>query len=169
MWNVYGECENYAVVTGHRGSILDLHFSNDGKNMFTASTDKTLIMWDTETGAIVKKMKGHNNIVNSCHSSVRGSPLLCSGGDDSCLKIWDLRVKKIAYSFKDQYQILAVTFNDNSDQVIFGGIENVIKVYDIRKNDILYSIVGHFDSITGLSLSPDGSFVLSNSMDNTCK
>lgn len=31
----------------------------------------------------------------------------------------------------------------------------------------MYELVGHFDSVTGLSLSPDGSFVLSNSMDNT--
>jgi hypothetical protein len=155
------------VIPGHKGSILDLQFSNDGLSMFTASTDKTLIMWDTETGGILKTMKGHGNIINSCHASVRGSPLLCSGSDDCSIKVWDIRSKKVSHSYKDNYQILAVTFNDSSDQVIFGGIENVIKVYDIRKNDILYSVVGHFDTITGLTLSPDGSFVLSNSMDNT--
>ena len=26
---------------------------------------------------------------------------------------------------------------------------------------------GHTDTVTGLSLSPDGSFILSNAMDNT--
>jgi Prp8 binding protein len=63
--------------------------------------------------------------------------------------------------------VLACSFNENANQVIFGGIENTIKVYDLRKNDVIFELVGHFDSITGLAVSPDGSYVLSNSMDNT--
>lgn len=30
LWNVYGECENWACLTGHGGSIMDLQFNNDG-------------------------------------------------------------------------------------------------------------------------------------------
>lgn len=32
-----------------------------------------------------------------------------------------------------------------------------------------YTLEGHTDTITGLSVSPDGSFLLSNSMDNTLR
>ena len=32
---------------------------------------------------------------------------------------------------------------------------------------IQYSLIGHTDSVTGLALDPTGSFVLSNSMDNS--
>jgi Prp8 binding protein len=59
--------------------------------------------------------------------------------------------------------------NDTSEQVMSGGIENDIKVWDIRKNEILFKLKGHTDTITGLSLSPCGSFLLSNSMDNTAR
>ena len=31
LWNVYGECENFAVMKGHTGSILELHYSTDGR------------------------------------------------------------------------------------------------------------------------------------------
>ena len=31
LWNVYGECENWAVLSGHGGSIMDLQFNNDGR------------------------------------------------------------------------------------------------------------------------------------------
>lgn len=169
LWNVFGECENIAALQAHKGAILDVQYSIDGANIFTASTDKTIIMWDSKTMTRVKKMKGHSSIVNSCHASRRGPQLLVSTGDDCSIRIWDLRDRKCSHTYKDKYQNLAVTFNENSDQVIFGGIDNLVKVYDIRKGEILYSMVGHFDSITGLSLSPDGSFVLSNAMDNTCK
>lgn len=30
FWNVYGECDNFAVLTGHTGAVLDLKFSTDG-------------------------------------------------------------------------------------------------------------------------------------------
>ena len=69
------------------------------------------------------------------------------------------------------------------------GLDNDLKVWDIRKNGLLYKLKGHTDCATGwielkiyiymttkltennvflrLSLSPDGSFIASNSMDNT--
>lgn len=39
----------------------------------------------------------------------------------------------------------------------------------MRKNALLYSLKGHSDTVTGLTLSPDGSYVLSNSMDNSLR
>lgn len=41
------------------------------------------------------------------------------------------------------------------------------QVWDLRKNDVLYKMRGHTDTVTGFRLSPDGSFLLSNAMDNT--
>ena len=31
LWNTYGECENMAVMKGHTGAVMDLHFSTDGR------------------------------------------------------------------------------------------------------------------------------------------
>jgi len=143
-----------------------MHFSTDGDLLFTASTDKSIMIWDSQTGARIKKLSGHQSIVNCCHPS-RRSQLLCSGSDDCNIRLWDIRKRGLVSYFKDNYQITAITFNDTSDQIIASGIENVLKVYDLRKNDILYTMAGHFDTVTGLSLSPDGNYALSNSMDNS--
>ena len=70
-------------------------------------------------------------------------------------------------SFDSSYQVLAVSFNESAEQIISGGIDNEIKCWDIRKAGLLYKMKGHTDCPTGLSLSPDGSFVASNAMDNT--
>jgi len=166
MWNTYGECDNYGVLSGHKGAVLDLHFSSEGDYILSASTDKSIMIWDSHTGARIKKLTAHQSIVNCCHPS-RRSQLLCSGGDDCTVRLWDQRKRGLVSYFKDNYQITAITFNDSSDQIIFSGIENVLKVYDLRKNDILYTMAGHFDTVTGLALSPDGNYVLSNSMDNS--
>lgn len=39
----------------------------------------------------------------------------------------------------------------------------------MRKQEVDFNLMGHTDTITGLSLSPDGSFLLSNSMDQTLR
>ena len=31
LWNVYGECENFAVLKGHTSAIMELHYSTDGR------------------------------------------------------------------------------------------------------------------------------------------
>jgi Prp8 binding protein len=45
------------------------------------------------------------------------------------LQLWDIRKKAAVQTFQNTYQVLAVTFNDTSDQIISGGIDNDIKVY----------------------------------------
>ena len=43
------------------------------------------------------------------------------------------------------------------------------QVWDLRKNDVVSRMRGHSDTVTGMKLSPDGSYLLTNAMDNTCK
>lgn len=56
-------------------------------NLFTASSDKTIGMFDVETGERLKRMKGHEAVVNSCSSSRRGDQLVVSGSDDCSIKV----------------------------------------------------------------------------------
>uniref|UniRef100_A0AC34F414 U5 small nuclear ribonucleoprotein 40 kDa protein n=1 Tax=Panagrolaimus sp. ES5 TaxID=591445 RepID=A0AC34F414_9BILA len=171
FWNTYGDCENFSHIRAHKGAILDIQFSSDETHIYSASTDKTLKAWDLETGKCVRNFKTHTEIVNSCHPARRGPALILSGGDDGMIYIHDLRKKEPAMSItnEENYQILAVSFNDSSDIAFGGGIENKIHAWDLRKQEIVYDLVGHTDTITGLCLSPKGEFLLSNSMDNTVR
>ena len=48
--------------------------------------------------------------------------------------------------------------------------DNVVKVWDTRKPaQPIFQMAGHNDTVTGMSLSPDGAHVLTNSMDNTLR
>jgi len=162
---VYGECENFAMLPGHAGAIMELQFSCDSEVLWSCSTDKAVRMWDMATGACIRRLKGHTNIVNSCHPARRGPQLAVSGSDDCSIKVWDSRRRDAVHSFPSEYQVTAVTFNDTAEQVISGGIDNDLKVWDLRKGALAYEMKGHTDTVTGLELSPDGSHVLSNGMD----
>lgn len=153
----------------NKGAILELHFSTSGENIYTCSTDKFVSVWSVETGQRIRKMKGHQNFVNSVGNARRGLETLVSGSDDNTIKIWDARKKFVCHTLNNDYQVTATCLNDTAEQVISGGIDNDVKVWDIRKNEVVFNLRGHSDTITGLSLSPCGSYVLSNSMDNTCR
>ena len=53
----------------------------------TASTDKTLALWDVDAGVRIKKLKSHNSFVNTCALTRRGPQLVCSGSDDGTIKV----------------------------------------------------------------------------------
>lgn len=54
-------------------------------------------------------------------------------------------------------------------QVYSGGLDNNINVWDLRKMEQSMSLTGHTDSITGLSLNPKGTHLLSNAVDNSLR
>lgn len=170
LWSTRGDCENYAILKAvHSNSILDLQYSMDGRRLFSCSADKTVIIWDSTTGCRLKKLRNHHTFVNAISTAPSDPNLLVSVGDDCYINVWDLRKRRCAMSFKDNYQLTAVTFDKSSNQVIVGGIENSINVWDLKRNGLHYNMIGHQDTITGLSVSPDGYHLLSNSMDNTLK
>jgi len=167
LWSVYGDCDNLATIKGHTGAILQLNFSTDGSQMVTCSTDKTCALWDAEVCERIRKFRGHQTFVNSCDIARRGPQMLCSGSDDGTVRFWDSRKKIPLHTLQSNFQVTACCFSDASDQIMSGGIDNDIKVWDLRRYELLYTMRGHTDTVTGMKLSPDGSYLLTTAMDNT--
>ncbi len=51
------------------------------------------MIWDVQVGERVKKYKSHTGYVNSIDISRQMPQLICSGGDDNNVKVWDRRKK----------------------------------------------------------------------------
>ena len=169
LWRTYGACENYGVLNGHKGAILDLHWSRDSRIIFSASADTTLASWDLETGLRIRRHVGHTEVINSLALSARGSDLLVSGSDDGSIGIWDPRLKHAADSIETEFPITAIALAEAGNEIYSGGIDNDIKVWDVRKKAVAYSMLGHTDTVTSLQVSPDAQSLLSNSQDGSVR
>lgn len=44
-----------------------------------------------------------------------------------------------------------------------------LQVWDLRKEAVAFTLQGHGDSVTGMALNPEGTHLLTNSMDNTLR
>lgn len=147
-------------MTGHTGAVMEMHFTPDGSNLFTASTDHTLGLWDVVTSTRIKKYKGHTTFVNTVHGNIlkmflyewfivslfflgarRGPQLMVSGSDDNTVRLWDTRKKQSTSVMSSNYQVTAVSFNDTAEQVFSGGIDNDIKVILLKYDSSRFAII----------------------------
>uniref|UniRef100_A0A2K1Y4Y7 Uncharacterized protein n=1 Tax=Populus trichocarpa TaxID=3694 RepID=A0A2K1Y4Y7_POPTR len=165
LWYIHGECKNFMVMRGHKNAVLDLHWTTDGSQIISASPDKIVRVgcrgWKTD------KEIGRTLLFCEfmlCCLSAGGLHLF--GSDYGTAKLWEMRPKGAIQTFPDKYQITAASFSDISDKIFTGVIDNDIKVRDIRKGEVTMTLEGHQDMITGMQLSPDGSYLLMNGMDN---
>ncbi|KAI1442589.1 WD40 repeat-like protein [Annulohypoxylon stygium] len=169
LWKSEGACENYGLLTGHRGAILDLQWSRDSEILYSASADMHLASWDLTSGTRIRRYIGHEEIINTADISKRGEEFLISGSDDGTIGIWDPRSKNAADFIETEFPITSVAVAEAGNEIYSGGIDNDIKVWDMRKKAVVYSMLGHNDTVTSLRVSPDSQSLLSYSHDSTAK
>jgi len=169
LWRTFGDCENYGILQGHKGAVLDLQWSRDSEILFSASADMHLASWDLTSGTRIRRYVGHEEIINALDISRRGEEFIISGSDDGTIGIWDPRTKLAADYIETEFPITAVAISEAGNEIYSGGIDNDIKVWDVRKKAVVYSMLGHQDTITSLRVSPDSQSLLSYSMDSTAR
>lgn len=170
LWDVYGECDNYAALEGHKSAVLEVKWSSDGSKLFSASADQTCCVWDHETGQKLKRCRGHTGIVNSCAPGRQdGNEVVLSGSDDGFAKLWDLRARKPVMQRRFAGPVTGVALDNGSNEAFCSSLDNTISMWDLRKDGVGYVLEGHEELVTSVSLSPDGTHLLSNSADNTVK
>lgn len=84
--------------SAHLDSIFSLVLSPDGKRYASTSADKLIVVRDSATHEIVKRLEGHTGYVLAAAFSPEGDRL-ASGGDDEEVKVWNLETGKKVGSF----------------------------------------------------------------------
>lgn len=169
LWRTYGQCENYGILTGHKGAVLDINWSRDSNILFSASADMTLASWDLESGLRIRRHEGHEELVNCVKVSRRGEELLFSGSDDGHIGLWDPRQKRAIDFIPSGFPVTSVAVAEAGNELYSGGIDNDIKAWDMRKQEVLYTMSGNTDTVTSLEVSPDTQALLSYSHDGSAK
>ena len=167
IWETFDKrCKNVnSILHAHSSPILEICWSNDDDTIASCSVDKRVTLWDIYNGKDIIKDKDHDNYIYSVDYQ---NNLICSVGEDCTLIINDIRSKEKTNSYNHKYQLTTCKFLKN-DCIFFGGIDNQIYKYDLRKAEIdkNFLLIGHNDTITGIDISHNNKYLLSNSMDNS--
>ena len=89
VWNVVREglgAVDKSVRTDN--GVWSVAWSPDGARLASADDDHTVRVWDAASGALLRTLAGHTNLVSSVAWSPDGTRL-ASASDDGTVRVWD--------------------------------------------------------------------------------
>ncbi|KIM19685.1 hypothetical protein M408DRAFT_83185, partial [Serendipita vermifera MAFF 305830] len=160
------------VLSGHTSWVNSVSFSPGGTRIASGSSDRTIRVWDAETGEnVIGPLEGHSDSVNSVSFSPDGTRIV-SGSSDNTIRIWDVErgVTVIGPLEGHTGWVRSVSFSPDGTRIASGSSDNTIRVWDIENSEtVLGPLKGHIYSITSVSFSPDGTYIVSGSEDETIR
>ena len=64
-------------MRGHLDSVKSCQFCDNDQKLLTAGLDKTIVLWDFETGQSLQVYEGHTSAVNKARASPDASRYKC--------------------------------------------------------------------------------------------
>ena len=164
--------ESWTVETrGHRGEVLTLAYSADGKLLATGCEDGTIRLWDLDTGDLVRALVGHGGPVLSIAWSPDSGRLI-SGSKDNTIRLWDAvsgRQLQVFRGSGDVVRTATVGWSPNGQYVAAGRWGNTIHVWDASSGELVQAIHEHTDEVQRVAWSPDSKTLAAASHDRTVR
>jgi WD40 repeat protein len=92
LWDVSTGEPVYRFGRAHKGGISRIAWSADGKQLVSAggSFDPALHLWDAMSGKLLRRLEGHQNLVDGLGLSADGRWAASAAAGDGVLRLWDL-------------------------------------------------------------------------------
>lgn len=175
------------TIRGHKSAIYSIAITPDGKRIVSASGDKTLKIWDIESGRELHTLRGHRDQVLSLALSKDGTFAMSVSADGS-VRSWDLNTGKSLETldkWRSRPRCVALTRTSG----IIGCSDGSIHILDLNSYHRTHlfpghakrygtgfqctivrrcgKISGHTGSVQVLTVTPDERFLISGGRDST--
>lgn len=154
-------------------------WSPDGKRIATGSVGGRIDAWDASTGKILwSAVHGQESFVNYVEWSPDGARIL-SSGTDSVARIWDARTGKEVLDLvghEPPTEVQSARWSPDGKRILttagsadLGAPDNTVRIWDAESGNSDLVIDGHNAAVFLGGWSPDGSRVVTISIDDTMR
>ena len=161
--------ENKTILKGHTDNVNFASFSHDGRWIVSASDDRTVRVWDVQTGILLKTLEGHTDSIKSASFSPNDKWIV-SASDDKTIRIWDVETgMQTGILLGHTASVRSAYFSPDGKRIVSASWDHTIRLWDVETAKLIKVIEGHTDVVWSASFSPDGKSIASTSSDNTVK
>ncbi|XBW37570.1 hypothetical protein QEN19_003151 [Hanseniaspora menglaensis] len=151
-------------LTGHQDAIKAISFN--GTTLITGSLDKTIKIWNFQTGQCISTYRGHTDSVLSIDSN---KSIIVSGSADKTVRVWHVDLRT-CFTLKGHSDWVNCVKLDYESMTCFScSDDHTIKMWDIKENRLMKTFKGHVGQVQKIVLLHLASDVnLTSDLDDCC-
>ncbi len=113
--------------------MRSVQITPDGQFAVSASADKTVKVWNLESGTCVGTLEGHQEIVLAVAISPDGTLIASTGFTDQTIRLWDWQSGRCLQVITGTGYLapISVTFSSDGLRLVVGITEGVICIYKL--------------------------------------
>jgi WD40 repeat protein len=143
---------------GHTSWIGRLSWSPDGRILGSPSNDKTVRLWDAESGNCVQVLNGHKDTVCSVAFD-SGMQTVASASEDRTLKLWDVNTGQLLRTIETQSINYSVAFDPEGRFLASSG-RGGIQLWDASSLRLLRTLEKReYAFFPWVAFAPDGTML----------
>ena len=183
---------NTEPLEGHQRFVRIVRFAPDGRHILSGGRDSRMILWDAQTGEIVRvygpddpateAVEGHEDgvAVRDLAFNPADPNQVLTAGDDWRLILWDVTTGEVlrVYGPDDpatetveghSERVREVAFTPDGKRAVSASYDGTLILWDVATGEVLRVFEGHEGKVASVAVSADGRYVLSGGQDQTAR
>ena len=168
IWDVE-QGKEYGSLARQKKAITAIKFSPDDQLLATWSLDRSIKLWKIQTLREAVSFTGHSDTINGCSFSYAARKLITASSDRT-IRLWDYNKGIATKTFPCTSACFTIDTIPSETEIISGHLDGTLRLWWAKNEEKIHEMKDlHTDTITSVTISADGNYILTNSRDHTLK